>query len=505
MKTQQRFICRCFTLAMLLPAVFSAQSPLGIFETSADVGPVLHKGSTTYDPSLQTYRISGSGENIWFQKDEFQYAYKPLKTDFILQARGKLIGTGTDPHRKFGWMVRTSLDTTAAMVSATVHGDGSAAIQYRKKAGMNIEEVKSPVKMPDVIQLERRGRSFLLSVARFGEPFWTVEVPDFDLPNEVFAGLFVCSHNKDVIETAEFDNVRIVIPPKPGYTPYRDYLGSHIEVMEVPGGNRKVVHTVTNSLQAPNWTTDDKALIYNSEGLIYRFDLAAGKPEVINTDFVKANNNDHVISFDGKMLGLSSSSSDSNYVKYGSLVYTVPIGGGKPKLITPTGPSYLHGWSPDGKWLTYTAQRDKDYNIYKIPSAGGKEIRLTNSPGLDDGSEYSPDGKYIYFNSVRTGSMELWRMKPDGTNPEQLTDDELNNWFPHVSPDGKWLVFLSYMPDVRADDHPFYKHVYLRMMPANGGKAKVIAYLYGGQGTINTPSWSPDGKKIAFVSNSTIE
>jgi Tol biopolymer transport system component len=203
------------------------------------------------------------------------------------------------------------------------------------------------------------------------------------------------------------------------------------------------------------------------------------------------------------MLGLSSSSGEE---EYGSLVYTVPLTGGKPKRITATGPSYLHGWSPDGKWLTYTALRNGDYDIYKIPSDGGEEIRLTRSPGLDDGSEYSPDGKWIYFSSVRTGSMELWRMRPDGSYPEQLTDDELQNWFPHVSPDGKWIVFLSYMPEVPAGDHPFYKHVYLRMMPADpdnviGSKPRVIAYLYGGQGTINTPSWSPDGKKIAFVSN----
>lgn len=505
MKIQRSFVCYFYTLAIFFPSLLLAQSPVGIFETSADVGPVLQKGSTTYDSTAQTYRLSGAGTNIWFQKDEFHYAYKPVKTDFILQARGKLIGAGVDPHRKFGWMVRSSLDTNAAMVCATVHDDGLTAIQYRKRDGMNIEEVKSPIKMPDVIQLERRGSSFFLSVARFGEPFWTVEVPDFDLPAELLAGLFVCSHNKDVIETAEFDNVKIILPSKSDFTAYRNYIGSYIEVMDVNSGNRKIVYTAPNSLQAPNWTTDDKALIYNSEGLIYRLNLASGKPGVINTDFVKQNNNDHVISFDGKMLGLSSSSSDSNYVKYGSLIYTVPMGGGKPKLITPTGPSYLHGWSPDGKWLTYTAQRNKDYDIYKIPANGGKEIRLTTTPGLDDGSEYSPDGKYIYFNSVRTGKMQLWRMKPDGKNQEQLTDDDLNNWFPHVSPDGKWIVFLSYMSDVKADDHPFYKQVYLRMMPANGGKAKVIAYLYGGQGTINTPSWSPDGKRIAFVSNSIIE
>ena len=98
--------------------------------------------------------------------------------------------------------------------------------------------------------------------------------------------------------------------------------------------------------------------------------------------------------------------------------------------------------------------------------------------------------------------MKLWRMKPDGSGQEQVTFDEYNDWFPHISPDGKWLVFLSFMPEVMADDHPFYKHVYIRKMAVGDSSPAVIAYLYGGQGSINVPSWSPNGKQIAFVSNS---
>ncbi|MBD0278699.1 MAG: TolB family protein [Flavisolibacter sp.] len=479
-----------------------AQKKTGDFENNTDVGAVLHKGSVQFTPATGTYLLAGSGANIWGTHDEFHYLWRKISGDFILQARGHLIGRGVDPHRKFGWMIRTSLDSSAPMVSSTVHGDGLTSLQYRKTTGGEVAETKSAVKGPDVIQLERRGNRYIMSVALFGDSYTTEEVTDIGLGDDVYIGLFICAHNKDVVEKVSFDNVRIIIPVKENFVPYREYIGSHIETMDVQTGNRQIVYTDTGSVQAPNWTKDNKALIYNSnKGLMYRLDLKSRKPELINTDFVKNNNNDHVLSFDGKTLGLSSSSGDRSY---GSLVYTVPVTGGKPKQITPTGPSYLHGFSPDGKYVVYTGQRNNEFDIYRMPVNGGEELRLTTTTGLDDGSEYSPDGQYIYFNSVRSGSMQLWRMRPDGSNQEQLTNDEFNNWFPHISPDGKWIAFISYGKEIAPTDHPFYKHVYLRLMPAGGGKPKVIAYVYGGQGSMNTPSWSPDSKKIAFVSNSDV-
>jgi TolB protein len=492
-------------LFMMIPNPSSAQlqdKQSGLFEGHTDIGNVEQPGSVDYDSEKQEYTISGSGVNIWFANDEFQYAWKKIKGDFILTAKVEFVGQGVEAHRKIGCMVRQSLEPNSAHFSAVVHGDGLTALQYRRARGGEMEEKRSTVQGPDIIQLERKGNTYIMSVAHWGEPFISEEVSDSAMSNEVYIGLFVCSHNAKVTEKAIFRNVRITVPAKPNFVPYKDYIGSNLEIMDIETGTREILFQQPYSIQAPNWTPDGLTLIYNSKGLLYNFDLATSEASVLNTDFATNNNNDHVLSFDGKLIGISHHSVDD---KDQSIVYYLPVTGGKPTRVTSKGPSYLHGWSPDGKFLIYTGGRNEEYNIYKIPVNGGEEIQLTHTKTLDDGSEYSPDGKYIYFNSCRTGCMQLWRMKTDGSMQEQLTTDEYNNWFPHISPDGKWIVFLSFLKDVPAGNHPFYKHVYLRIMPVSGGQPKVIAYLYGGQGTINVPSWSPDSKKIAFVSNTDIE
>jgi sugar lactone lactonase YvrE len=484
------------------PNVSPADQSLGQFESHSDVGPVKHQGAVSYDTQAETYVVSGSGSNMWFGKDEFHFVWKKMDGNFILSARAALLGEGVDPHRKVGWMVRPDLNDDSPYVDVALHGDGLTSMQYRRTRGGNTEEVESGLTMPNVLQLERHNGKFIMSVAKQGDIFTTRELVDVQLPDEVYVGLFVCAHNADVVEKAKFTNVRVTIPAPSDFRPYRDYIGSRLEVVDVDTGHRRVLHTESSSFQAPNWTADGKSLIYNRSGRLYRFDLATHQPTEIDTDFADRNNNDHVISFDGKMLAISHHSADQGGT---SMVYTVPITGGKPQLITRQGPSYLHGWSPDGKWLTFTGGRNDNYDIYKIRADGsGKEIRLTTSEALDDGSEFTPDGEFIYFNSARSGRMQVWRMKPDGSEQEQITDDQFNNWFPHISPDGKRMVILSYGPKIAADDHPWYKQVYLRLLPTAGGQSRVIAYLYGGQGTINVPSWSPDGRRIAFVSNSTI-
>jgi TolB protein len=200
-----------FFLIFASHLTINAQSSIGLFENHTDIGAVLNKGNAVYNNAIRTYTLTGSGENIWFKKDELHLAWKKLKGDFIITTQTNFVGKGTDPHRKNGIMFRTSLDTSAAMVCLTVHGDGLTAFQYRKKNNTNIEEVKIPTINAEVLQLERRGRSYFISVAKLGSPFWTVEVPDFDFPEELFSGIFICSHNKNVVEEANFTNTRIYV------------------------------------------------------------------------------------------------------------------------------------------------------------------------------------------------------------------------------------------------------------------------------------------------------
>lgn len=476
-----------------------ATSPAGLFAEQSDIGDVTTPGSSTYDEAGQAYVLSGSGANMWFGEDEFFFVWRKLSGDFILSADTSFLGAGVDPHRKAGWMVRESLAPGSPYVDAALHGDGLVSLQFRRSAGADTEERRSPVQGADVLQLERAGGRWTMSVARKGAPLTPTVLEDVALPDEVYVGLFVCAHNADVVERAAFSNVRITIPAPADFRPYQDYYPSRLEVIDVTTGHRRVLHTEPDAMQAPNWTPDGRALIYNRNGLLYRFDLASAAISAIDTGFADRNNNDHALSFDGRSLAISHHSADHDGE---SIVYTVPVEGGVPELVTPRGPSYLHGWSPDGRWLVYTGGRDGNYDIYKIRTDGrSDEVRLTEHAALDDGAEFAPDGRTVYFNSARSGRMQIWRMGADGKGQAAVTDDEFNNWFPHVSPDGSQMVYLAYGPDVAADDHPWYRQVYLVHRRVASGDTRIIANLYGGQGTINVPSWSPDGRFIAFVSN----
>jgi len=465
---------------------------VGEFEGSNDVGKVEPRGTVEFIAARQEYRMTASGANIWGMEDAFHFAWRKMSGDLALRADIRWVGEGKNKHRKGGWMVRQGLEADAPYADVAVHGDGLISLQYRSFAGGPTLEVQSPVKGPATVQLERNGDLFTVSVAKAGEAFQPVGSVTVELRDPVYGGLVVCSHEPDVSETAIFSGVKMkneVLGP--GEKPVRETC---LEIVSRQTGERRVIfRTRDDPFEAPNWTPDGKQFVINKGGLIYTLPVGGGELKKLDTGACNRCNNDHGLSPDGKWLAIS------HHQNGPSLIYVVPSTGGVPRQVTGKGPSYWHGWSPDGKTLVYCAERDGSFDVYAIAAAGGEEVRLTTAPGLDDGPEYSADGRKIYFNSDRSGLMKIWRMNADGTEQEQVTTDaDHADWFAHPSLDGKWLVFVSYDKSVKG--HPESKDVVLRIMPLAGGAPRVLAALFGGQGTINVPSWSPDSEHIVFVS-----
>jgi WD40 repeat protein len=429
---------------------------------------------------------------MWGNKDAFFYVWRRVNGDVALRAGIGWEGKGKNPHRKAGWMLRAGFAPDAPYVDAVLHGDGLISMQYRKKKGDVTQEIQSPLRGPATLILERHATQATASVLGNDgreHPIGTITV---DLDGELYCGLAVCSHDSSVSETALFNGVGV--EETGPVAADKRVVESTLEVLDIDSGVRTIVRRAKEHFEAPNWSRDGKTFYYNSGGKLFTLPVAGGAPLPLSTGFADRCNNDHGLSPDGKDLVISHHGQEGK-----SLIFILPSSGGNPRQITPMGPSYWHGWSPDGTSLAYCAERNGEFDVYTIPVTGGVEKRLTQAPGLDDGPDYSPDGRYIYFNSVRTGQMKIWRMNADGSDQRQFTpNDNYGDWFAHPSPDGKWIVFLSY--DKSVEGHPENKDVLLRIMPVSGGEPKVVATLFGGQGTINVPSWSPDSRKIAFVS-----
>ncbi len=287
---------------------------LGQFEGHGDIGAPKIAGTAVYNAVSQEYSLSAGGVNMWAQKDEFHFVWKRMTGDFILQARVELVGKGVDPHRKVGLMVRPTQDADAPYVDGMVHGDGLTSLQFRRTKGAITEQIESAVKGADIIQIERKGQTYIFSAAKFGDPFTNSQVSDVNLGDDVLVGLALCSHNGDVTERAIFKDVRLVRPMRDGFKPYAEYIGSVLEILDVQSGRKQVVYKSEQPFEAPNWTTDGAALIYNTSGRVegrgrlHRFDLLTRQSTVIDTGTNNRNNNDHVLSFDGTMLGISDQS-----------------------------------------------------------------------------------------------------------------------------------------------------------------------------------------------------
>src|SRR5713226_2747917 len=471
-------------------------APVGIFESHGDVGTVLHPGTAEFDAAAGSYTIAGSGENMWFANDAFQFVWKKMSGDMTLTADISFLGKGVNEHRKAVLMIRQSLDADSPYADAALHGNGLTSLQYREEKGVATHEIQANISAPARLRIEKRGAYFSLWLADASGEFRPAGGSTrVALKEPFYVGIGVCSHDKDIVEKAVFSNVVLkAAEPTPAAAAAGTTLYSTLEIMTVASKDRRAIYVAPERFEAPNWMPDGKNLLFNRNGRIEKIPATGGTPQVLDTGFATRCNNDHGISPDGTQLAIS----DNSQEEHQSLVYIVPIGGGVPRRITQKSPSYWHGWSPDGKTLAFVGERNGEFDIYAIPAEGGEEKQLTAAKGLDDGPEYTPDGKYIYFNSERTGHMQIWRMRADGSEQEQVTFGEENDWFPHLSPDGRQMVFLTY--DASVKGHPENKDVMLRMMRLKDKKITVLAKLFGGQGTLNVPSWSPDGKQFAFVS-----
>lgn len=532
-----RFVLGSFLAAALSAAVSQVSAPqsgFGLFENHIDVGETPSKGSASYDAAAQEYRLTGGGANMWGAVDAFQFAWKRIDSgDFSVTADVHFIGQGALPHRKAVLMVRQSLDANSAYADVALHGDGLTALQFRPVAGAETSEVRSSESAPVRIRIERRGAQFIMYAGKTEQSLMRSGPATVSLQGPVYIGLGVCSHDANVLETAVFSNVRIQELPATEPNPNPSRVRSKISVYDLASRSVHVVYSDDKLWEAPNWSPDGKYLIANSGGKLYKFVLDAkgeAQPGALGLDPGYRCNNDHGLSPDGKWLALSAERDSAKHGSAkGSQVYVATADGAGPRMLTPRVPSYFHGWSPDGRWLAFVGQRGGNFNIYRVPVNGGDEEKLTSHPGFDDGPDYSPDGKWIYINSYRSGGWDIWRFPSQGAGPDdsktvRITADAKEDWFPHPSPDGQWLIFLSFPPGTQG--HDVKTSVQLRLMPLHPSRAKAarpgtpalpadavsgsspdhdktiqtLTEFFGGQGTINVNSWSPDSKKFAFVS-----
>jgi Tol biopolymer transport system component len=484
--------------AGLLQCAHAQSSSPGLFEGQSDVGSVTPPGTATYDAAAQTYTLTASGANLWGTTDAFHFLWKKMSGDAVLTADLDFPESGADhnPHRKAILIFRQSLDAGSAYADAAIHGVGLTALQFRRDAGAMTEDIElSTVTAPRRLRLEKRGDTITMYAASTTDgPLHQVGASvQLHLAEPFYVGIGLCSHDPNKTEKAVFSHVALEQP-----APLPSTLALY-STLNTIGDDRdfrrdEVVWSAQAHFEAPNWSRDGKTLVFDQDGKIMTVSAAGGTPQLLNTGDATRCSGSHGLSPDGTHLAMTCTTASQPEFR----VYIVPITGGAPHLLTENPNSWFHSWSPDGKTILFTRPDHGSLNVFAIPADGGEEHALTTGTGVSDDPDYAPDGRFIYFNSDRGGTMQIWRMHPDGTSPEQMTNDDGVNWTPHPSPDGKSVVFISY--EKGTTGHPANKPVALRILSLDDRSTHILVRLTGGSGTMNVPNWSPDGKRLAFVS-----
>jgi hypothetical protein len=362
---------RCFALSLLL---IPAHAQIGLFSSHADVGTVLHVGSIDYNPSTHTYIVGGSGENMWFADDDFQFAWTKMSGDVTLSARLGILDKEGDPHRKAVLMIRQSLDSDAAYADAALHGDGLTSLQFRAVKGEVTHEIESNVTGPTRLRIEKRGDTFTLWIGdesggyRFAGG--SMQVP---LEGPFYVGIGVCAHNKNEFRKAVFSDVDIGKPSEAG----KPGLWSTLETITVASTDARVAYAAPGDIESPAWSADGASVLFHTDGRLERVALAGGKPELVAG---------------GKPEAANTSKAAPAPAAGSAQIWEQATSGERNK----TAPVF----SPDGKKAAFLAWEDNDGQVtLRVLSLKDQKIEslCRYTGGHDDLPAWSPDGLRLAF------------------------------------------------------------------------------------------------------------